>query len=84
MKSKLHLLGMLGMIGALMDTRDYSLTPPLTDLNKVRKTKHTGSVMHPDSYAKYCKERTVIGRNDPCPCGSGLKFKKCNCKKHHK
>jgi methionyl aminopeptidase len=24
------------------------------------------------------KEKTVkIGRNDPCPCGSGLKFKKC-------
>lgn len=22
-------------------------------------------------------ERTVIGRNDPCPCGSGQKYKKC-------
>ncbi len=21
--------------------------------------------------------RTKIGRNDPCPCGSGRKFKKC-------
>lgn len=21
--------------------------------------------------------RTAIGRNTPCPCGSGLKFKKC-------
>ena len=21
-----------------------------------------------------------IGRNDPCPCGSGLKFKKCHGK----
>jgi len=20
---------------------------------------------------------TKIGRNDPCPCGSGLKYKKC-------
>lgn len=20
-----------------------------------------------------------VGRNDVCPCGSGLKFKKCNC-----
>jgi uncharacterized protein YecA (UPF0149 family) len=19
-----------------------------------------------------------VGRNDPCPCGSGLKFKKCH------
>ncbi len=24
-----------------------------------------------------------IGRNDPCPCGSGLKWKKCTCKKFH-
>ena len=24
-----------------------------------------------------------IGRNDPCPCGSGLKWKKCTCKDYH-
>ena len=24
-----------------------------------------------------------IGRNDPCPCGSGLKFKKCTCAQYH-
>ncbi len=24
-----------------------------------------------------------IGRNDPCPCGSGLKWKKCTCKQYH-
>ena len=24
-----------------------------------------------------------IGRNDPCPCGSGLKWKKCECKEYH-
>jgi len=23
------------------------------------------------------KKRMKIGRNDPCPCGSGKKFKKC-------
>ena len=23
------------------------------------------------------KTKTKIGRNDPCPCGSGLKYKKC-------
>ena len=26
---------------------------------------------------------TRIGRNDPCPCGSGLKWKKCTCKEYH-
>ena len=24
-----------------------------------------------------------IGRNDPCPCGSGLKWKKCTCQQYH-
>ena len=26
---------------------------------------------------------TKIGRNAPCPCGSGLKWKKCTCKEYH-
>ena len=24
-----------------------------------------------------------IGRNDLCPCGSGLKYKKCTCEEYH-
>ena len=24
-----------------------------------------------------------IGRNDPCPCGSGKKWKKCTCTQYH-
>ena len=33
-------------------------------------------------YKEYKKSKTVHvekkpGRNDPCPCGSGLKYKKC-------
>ena len=24
-----------------------------------------------------------VGRNDPCPCGSGLKWKKCTCAQYH-
>ena len=24
-----------------------------------------------------------IGRNDPCPCGSGQKWKKCTCAQYH-
>ena len=27
-------------------------------------------------------DRPEAGRNDPCPCGSGLKFKKCCLKKY--
>ena len=29
------------------------------------------------------KKGTKIGRNDPCPCGSGQKWKKCTCKEYH-
>ncbi len=30
------------------------------------------------------RKKIVIGRNDPCPCGSGLKWKKCTCEQFHK
>ena len=29
------------------------------------------------------KKAVKIGRNDPCPCGSGLKWKKCTCAEYH-
>jgi preprotein translocase subunit SecA len=32
---------------------------------------------------KPVKKALKIGRNDPCPCGSGLKWKKCTCKEYH-
>jgi preprotein translocase subunit SecA len=28
------------------------------------------------------REKPKIGRNEPCPCGSGLKYKKCCMKSH--
>nr|VFJ73334.1 MAG: SEC-C motif-containing protein [Candidatus Kentron sp. FM]VFJ73457.1 MAG: SEC-C motif-containing protein [Candidatus Kentron sp. FM]VFK20433.1 MAG: SEC-C motif-containing protein [Candidatus Kentron sp. FM] len=30
-----------------------------------------------DSYVPYVRQTKKIGRNDPCPCGSGKKYKKC-------
>lgn len=32
---------------------------------------------HPMSERELLLSRSTIGRNDPCPCGSGLKYKKC-------
>ena len=32
---------------------------------------------------KQPKKVVKIGRNDLCPCGSGLKWKKCDCKQYH-
>jgi SEC-C motif-containing protein len=34
-----------------------------------------------ESGVPYVREEPKIGRNDPCPCGSGKKYKKC-CGKH--
>jgi hypothetical protein len=31
------------------------------------------------SYNKPFIKAKTPGRNDPCDCGSGLKYKKCNC-----
>lgn len=32
------------------------------------------------SHTPYVREDEKVGRNDPCPCGSGLKYKKCHGK----
>jgi preprotein translocase subunit SecA len=37
-----------------------------------------------DSAPKQQPRKVVkIGRNDPCPCGSGLKWKNCTCAQYH-
>jgi uncharacterized protein len=33
----------------------------------------------PDVCEPARRSAAKVGRNDPCPCGSGLKFKKCHC-----
>jgi SEC-C motif-containing protein len=35
-----------------------------------------GKIFGPDPVRR---EAPKVGRNDPCPCGSGKKFKKCCC-----
>ncbi len=35
-------------------------------------------LLHPPTITK---QGPTVGRNDPCPCGSGLKYKKCCLKK---
>ena len=32
----------------------------------------------PEPVAPYVREAPKVGRNDPCPCGSGKKFKQCH------
>ena len=37
---------------------------------------HAGDEHAPET--PYVRESPKVGRNDPCPCGSGKKFKKCH------
>lgn len=39
--------------------------------------KNIESDMNNTRQTPFCREEEKIGRNDPCPCGSGKKYKKC-------
>ena len=49
------------------------------DLNDVSQQKAAGKDTREVKKEPYKAEKTV-GRNDPCPCGSGLKYKNCHGK----
>jgi preprotein translocase subunit SecA len=48
--------------------------PPRTDFSKLQTNRADGP---PPAREPVTAEKTV-GRNDPCPCGSGKKYKKCH------
>ena len=50
-------------------------TPTPTPENRPNLHKNAQSVPNPP--ATYRREGPKIGRNDPCPCGSGIKYKRC-------
>ena len=37
-----------------------------------------GGRLLPEKVETYRREEPKVGRNDPCPCGSGRKYKKCH------
>ena len=55
------------------------------EIKRERVAKITGESGADDGSVKRQPVKKVqkIGRNDPCPCGSGLKWKKCTCKEYH-
>ena len=55
------------------------------EIRRERVAKITGESGAGDGTVKKqpVKKSVKIGRNDPCPCGSGLKWKKCTCKEYH-
>ena len=56
------------------------------ELKRERVAKVTGESGGSDGTVKKqpVKKTAKPGRNDPCPCGSGLKWKKCTCPEYHK
>jgi preprotein translocase subunit SecA len=32
----------------------------------------------PEPVTQYVREQPKVGRNEPCPCGSGKKYKQCH------
>ncbi len=56
------------------------------EIRRERVAKVTGESGGGDAAVKKqpVKKVVKIGRNDPCPCGSGLKWKKCTCAEYHK
>lgn len=38
---------------------------------------HCNHGYHHHALKPLTREAPKVGRNDPCPCGSGIKFKKC-------
>ena len=54
------------------------------EVKRTRVAKITGESAGGDGTVRKQPVKVVkIGRNDPCPCGSGLKWKKCTCKEYH-
>jgi preprotein translocase subunit SecA len=56
-----------------------------TEVKRERVAKITGESGAGDETVKKVpvRKKEKIGRNDPCPCGSGLKWKKCTCAAYH-
>ncbi|WP_394356254.1 YecA family protein [Bacillus changyiensis] len=47
------------------------------EISQRRESMMESPSVHPQSNVMDFKSRKAIGRNDPCPCGSGKKYKKC-------
>jgi len=71
----------LGPVGQIIGIPDARPLPPLRPT--ARSRRDTPGRRGASGYAPAQPARTFrrpnakVGRNDPCPCGSGKKFKKC-------
>ena len=76
------------MVAAIQEEtvrRIYTVRVQTNSVQRERVAKVTGESAGSDGTVKKqpVKKGAKIGRNDPCPCGSGQKWKKCTCKEYH-
>ena len=76
---------MVSAIQAETVRRIFTVRVQTNSVQRERVAKITGESAGNDGTVKKqpVKKAVKIGRNDPCPCGSGQKWKKCTCKEFH-
>ena len=77
-------VGDIGMESAVNEMKPYLTTQRLLEKFLLLYTELHNTTRMPENYGHTPEElfeseriRRVVGRNDPCPCGSGKKYKKC-------
>ena len=66
----------LTVIGLALQARSNSDSPDIT-VNQVINNV-TNEINITSNVTTYKREEPKVGRNEPCPCGSGKKYKKCH------
>ena len=76
---------MVAAIQAETVRRIFTVRVQTNSVQRERVAKITSETAGSDGTVKKqpVKKGVKIGRNDPCPCGSGQKWKKCTCKEYH-
>ncbi len=65
--------------GIQVDTVRYVLNVSLeTNTSRTNKVRITSESSKPQAKAVSVRREKKVGRNEPCPCGSGKKYKKCH------
>jgi hypothetical protein len=62
-------------VGRELDSFEEDIDPFTEDFDGVDDARYDGDRIQPVAAIRRTEER--VGRNEPCPCGSGKKFKKC-------
>ena len=58
---------------------NWSITTPfMTGFRQMLFSKIVPNLKRLGLLTPYVREQPKVGRNDPCPCGSGKKYKQCH------